>query len=76
MTDVIKLDLKSFQDMCKTIIDLKARCKELSEENLFLKTENADLKFSRTFLGVPMTPEEIAIDDAENSCIPYNGDDF
>lgn len=76
MTDVIKLDLKSFQDMCRQIIDLKAQCKELSEENLFLKSENADLKFSRNFLSVPMTPEEIAIEAAENGYKPYNGDDF
>ena len=55
---------------------LKARCKELSEENLFLKSENADLKFTRNFLGVQMTPEDLAIEASENGYKPYNGDDF
>lgn len=72
----IKLDLKSFQEMCKEIIDLKARCKELSEENLFLKNENSELKFSRNVLGVQMAPEDLAIEAAENGYKPYNGDDF
>jgi len=48
--DYIKVETQSFQDMCRQIIDLKARCKELSEENLFLKSELADLKFTRNFL--------------------------
>ena len=74
--NIIKLDIKSFQDMCKQIIDLKARCKELSEENLFLRTENADLKFTRNFLGIPMTPEEVAVDEAESRYDFYTGDDF
>ena len=75
-TNYIKVETKSFQDMCKQIIDLKARCKELSEENLFLKQELADNQFARNLLGVPMTPEEVAIEAAENCYVPYNGDDF
>ena len=50
--DYIKIETKSFQDMCKQIIDLKARCRELSEENLLLKTENADLRIVSILGGV------------------------
>lgn len=77
MTDdinFIKVELKSFQDMCKQITDLKAQCKELSEENLFLKSEIQDMKFTRKYLtsedagkafarellGKPMTESDIA----------------
>ena len=49
--NVIKIDLKSFQSMCKQITDLKARCRELSDENLKLKIENSDLKVTATLLG-------------------------
>ena len=42
--DYIKVETKSFQQMCKDICDLKQRCRELSEENLLLKNENADLR--------------------------------
>ena len=74
--DYIKVETKSFQQMCKDICDLKQRCRELSEENLFLKNENTELKFSRNVLGVQMTPEDLAIEAAENSYRPYVGDDF
>ena len=88
--DFIKVDLKSFQSMCKQIDDLKARCKELSKENLILKNEISDMKFTRNYLtseeagkafamellGKPMTHEEVAIEQAENSYVPYSGDDF
>ena len=37
--DYVKVELKSFQGMCKQIIDLKARCKELSDENIALRRE-------------------------------------
>ena len=49
--NVIKIDLNSFQSMCKQITDLKARCRELSEENLILKMENSDLNLTVTLLG-------------------------
>ena len=88
--DFIKVDLKSFQSMCKQIDDLKARCKELSEENLILKNEISDMKFTRKYLtseeagkalamellGQPMTEEDLAIEAAENCYVPYSGDDF
>lgn len=33
------------------IVDLKARCRELSQENLFLKSEIADMRITNTLLG-------------------------
>jgi len=32
--------------------------------------------FARSLLGHRMTPEEVAIDEAENAYVPYTGDDF
>lgn len=60
---------------------LKQRCRELSQENLFLKTELADRDFvNKNLLGVPMTPEEIAAEQHENEVVSamgsYLGDDF
>lgn len=88
--DFIKVDLKSFQSMCKQIDDLKARCKELSKENLILKNEISDMKFTRNYLtseeagkafarellGKPMTEEDLAIEAAENCYVPYTAEDF
>ena len=37
--------------MCSQIKDLKARCKELSQENLLLKSEIADLRITNVILG-------------------------
>jgi len=37
--------------MCSQIKDLKARCKELSHENLLLKSEIADLRMTNLLLG-------------------------
>ena len=37
--------------MCSQITDLKARCKELSQENLLLKSEIADLRMTNVLLG-------------------------
>ena len=73
--DYIKVETKSFQQMCKDICDLKQRCRELSEENLLLNQKLADQKVAN-LLGVPMTPEDLAIEAAENCYIPYSGDDF
>ena len=39
MTDVIKLDLKSFQDMCKTIEELTQENQELKLDNDFLQRQ-------------------------------------
>lgn len=32
--------------------------------------------FARSLLGHRMTPEDVAIDEAENAYVPYVGDDF
>ena len=37
--------------LCSQIKDLKARCKELSQENLLLKSEIADLRMTNLLLG-------------------------
>lgn len=37
--------------LCIQVTDLKARCKELSQENLFLKNEIADLRMTNVLLG-------------------------
>ena len=65
MTDeIIKLDLKSFQDMCKTIEEqkneleflqrqnnaLKIRCSDYSLRISKLESEIADMKFTREYL--------------------------
>ena len=38
--------------------------------------EEAGHAFARSLLGHQMTDEEIAIEQAENCYVPYNGDDF
>ena len=69
---------------------LKLRCSELSERNMELESEVADMKFTRNYLtseeagrafarellGKPMTREELAIEASENAYEPYSGDDF
>jgi hypothetical protein len=42
----------------------------------YLTAEDAGKAFARELLGKPMTPEELAIEAAENAYVPYNGDDF
>ena len=79
--NIVKLDIKSFQDMCKQIIDLKAHCRELTEENLLLKTELADRDFiNRNLLGTPMSQADIAAEQHENEVVSamgsFLGDDF
>ena len=68
----------------------KMRCGKYAIENQQLRDEIADLRFThnyltseeagkafaRELLGKPMTPEELAIEAAENAYVPYNGDDF
>ena len=68
----------------------KMRCSQYAIENKELRDEIADLRFThkmlsseeagrafaRELLGKPMTPEDIAIEQAENCYVPYNGDDF
>ena len=41
-----------------------------------LNSEEAGRAFARELLGKPMTPEELAIEAAENAYEPYTGDDF
>ena len=66
------------------------RCSQYAIENKELRDEIADLRFThkyltseeagrafaRELLGKPMTPEDIAIEQAENCYVPYSGDDF
>lgn len=47
----------------------------LLEEVTALKNMNGR-DFAKSFFGVPMTPDEVAIEAAENNYVPYNGDDF
>ena len=68
----------------------KMRCSKYAIENQQLRDEIADLRFThkyltaeeagrafaRELLGKPMTQEDLAIEAAENTYIPYNGDDF
>lgn len=42
---------REFINICSQINDLKARCKELSQENLFLKSEIANLRIENILLG-------------------------
>ena len=44
--------------------------------NTDIQCADAGRAFARALLGKPMTPEEVAIEDAENGYKPYNGDDF
>ena len=69
---------------------LKMRCSDYCLRNKKLEEEIADMKFTRNYLtgeeagkafarellGKPMTREELAIEAAEDSYVPYNGDDF
>lgn len=55
---------------------LVKHCQKLASRNQKLECKVADLEFSRNFLGVTMTDEEVAIEAAENGYKPYNGDDF
>ena len=68
----------------------KLRCSKLSIQVRELESEIADMRFTRKYLtseeagrqfarellGKPMTPEDIAIEQAENCYVPYSGDDF
>lgn len=58
--DYVKVELKSFQKMCKDICDLKERCKELNEENSKLKTQIVELQLTQI-----LTAEDEAFIKAE-----------
>ena len=47
----MKQENREVHYMCRQITDLKARCKELSQENLILKSEIADLRMTNVLLG-------------------------
>ena len=44
--------LKENIELKRTILCLKARCRNLSQRNLILETENADLKFSQKMFWI------------------------
>ncbi len=63
MTDeIIKLDLRSFQDMCKTIEELTQANQDLKLDNDFLQKQNNALKLrcSKYCLQVQKLESEIA----------------
>lgn len=80
----MNLDLEAENKELKTELEflrkqnraLKMRCSDYCLRNQKLEDEIADLKFTRNFLGVQMTPEDLAIEASENGYKPYNGDDF
>ena len=53
ITEQVKRMKRENRDLilCSQIKDLKARCKELSQENLLLKSEIADLRMTNLLLG-------------------------
>lgn len=63
------------KDTILEIQELKEENQDLKLENDFLK-EEAGHEFARSLLGHTMTPEEIAIEQAEDRYVPYNGDDL
>ena len=42
---------REIQYMCSQINDLKARCRELSQENLLLKSEIADMRITQILMA-------------------------
>ena len=50
--------LKENIELKHTIVCLKARCRELSQRNLILETENADLKFCQKMFWTNQNAEE------------------
>ena len=68
----------------------KLRCSEYSKRVTALESEIADMKFThkmlnseeagrafaRELLGKPMTHEDLTIETAENSYVPYTAEDF
>ena len=60
---------------------LKKQCRELTEENLILRSKLTDAEFvNRNLLGTPMSQadiaEETAIANGENHYAAFSGDDF
>lgn len=69
----LKDELTYFKARNYTLIK---QCQKLANRNQKLECKVADMEFTRNFLGVPMSDEEVAIEAAENNYRPYNGDDF
>ena len=58
------------------ISELTSEIQDLKFTKKYLNSEEAGAAFARSLLGHRMTDEEVAIDEAENNYVPYNGDDF
>ena len=61
---------------CLHVKDLESEIADMKFTHKMLNSEEAGKAFARELLGKPMTREELAIEAAENSYTPYNGDDF
>ena len=61
---------------CLKVKDLENEIADLRFTHNYLTSEEAGKAFARELLGKSMTHEEIAIEAAENSYVPYSGDDF
>lgn len=80
----IKIDTKSFMDLCQKVETLESELKDIKQMSMWefadkycndTELEDAGKAFARS-LGVGMSSEEVAIEQAENCYIPYDGDDF
>ena len=72
---------KETRNLKREVTLLKKQCRQLSHENLLLKSELADIKFvNKNLLGVEISPEEIAAEQHESELVnamgSYLGDDF
>lgn len=90
MADELTYFKEHCADLEEDVNHIKTRCRKLSVENHDLKLQVQDMKFTRKYLtskeagkafacevlGHTMSDEEIAIEAAEDSYVPYNGDDF
>ena len=56
--------------------ELESEIADMKFTHKMLNSEEAGRAFARELLGKPMTREELAIEAAENSYVPYDGDDF
>lgn len=59
-----------------TITELESEIADLRFTHKYLTSEEVGKAFARELLGQPMTEEDLAIEAAENTYVPYNGDDF
>ena len=78
---LLVVDAKDIEQMKSGINTLNDMVQQLLNDRLenadtYLTSEEAGRAFARELLGKPMTPEDIAIEQAENCYVPYSGDDF